>query len=321
LYNMTVKLENKNLDTLIRLGTRGSPLALVQANMVRDAILKVKPGIEVRIIKITTSGDWKPEHGETRLKEEEGGKGQFAKEIEQALLEGTIDIAVHSMKDMETRQPYGLEIPFMLPREDVRDAFLSFKANSISDLPQGAVVGTSSVRRSAFLRSIRPDLEIVPFRGNVQTRIDKMKAGQVDATFLACAGLNRLGLANQITSIIPVKEFFPAVGQGAVGIEIRSSDKNNLSFFSQFLCAETYLCVAAERAVLRELDGSCHTPIGVYACKEGNKLFLRVSVVSEDGKFRLDEEDRDEFLNIDSAEKLGKAVAKRVRHKIPDGIL
>lgn len=315
---MTVKTE---LNKIIRLGTRGSPLALVQANMVRDKILSVKPDIEVEIIKITTSGDWKPEHGETRLKKEDGGKGQFAKEIEQALLAGAIDIAVHSMKDMETQQPEGLDIPFMLPREDVRDAFLSEKAGSIADLPLGAIVGTSSVRRAAFLKNMRPDLEVVPFRGNVQTRIDKMKAGQVDATFLACAGLNRLDMADKITSTIPLDEFLPAVGQGAVGIEIRADEKDNLSLFSQFSCAETYQCVECERAVLRVLDGSCHTPIGVYACKDGNELLLRVSVASEDGKFRINEEAKAEFGNIKEAITLGKAVARGLKPKIPDGIL
>ena len=315
---MTVKPE---LNKIIRLGTRGSPLALVQAHMVRDNILRVKPDIEVEIIKITTSGDWKPEHGETRLREEDGGKGQFAKEIEQALLEGVIDIAVHSMKDMETQQPEGLIIPFMLPREDVRDAFLAEKASNIAELPENAVIGTSSVRRAAFLKNMRPDLEIVPFRGNVQTRIDKMKSGQVDATFLACAGLNRLGLADQITSIVPEDEFLPAVGQGAVGIEIRREDMDKLSYFSQYSCAETYFNVECERAVLRKLDGSCHTPIGVYAIKEGEELYLRVYVASEDGKFILKEELRSSYGDLEDMKSLGKAVAKQIKPQLPDGIL
>lgn len=317
---MTVKSEYKYPEKIV-IGTRGSPLALVQANMVKDKIANIGQNIDVSIRIIKTSGDWKPQDGEVRLEALEGGKAQFAKEIEEALLAGEIDIAVHSMKDMETVLPEGLVIPFMLPREDVRDAFISDKASCISDLPQGAVVGTASVRRQAFLLNQRPDLNVVPFRGNVQTRLDKLRAGQVDATFLACAGLNRLGMSDEVTSAIEVDEMLPAVGQGAVGIEVRASDLNELSFIDQFCCLKTYLCVGCERGVLRALGGSCHTPVGVHAVLNDGSLYLRVQVVSLDGSQSWSDEDTAVCKDVNDAVTLGERVGVRLKEKVPAEVL
>ncbi|MGH1376104.1 MAG: hydroxymethylbilane synthase [Alphaproteobacteria bacterium] len=317
---MTVKPEYKYPEKIV-IGTRGSPLALVQANIVKDKIAKIGQNIDVTLRIIRTSGDWNPQGGEVRLEALEGGKAQFAKEIEEALLSGEIDIAVHSMKDMETVLPEGLVIPFMLPREDVRDAFISEKASVISDLPQGAIVGTASVRRQAFLLNKRPDLNVVPFRGNVQTRLDKLRDGQVDATFLACAGLNRLGMADEVTSAIEIDEMLPAVGQGAVGIEIRSSDVEGMSFISQFSCLKTYVCVECERGVLRALGGSCHTPVGVHATFDNGAIDLRVKVVSLDGTQCWSDEETGVCNGVNDAISLGERVGVRLKGIVPDGVL
>lgn len=317
---MTVKSEKDSPEKLV-IGTRGSPLALWQAYKVRDELAKISPDIAVEIREILTSGDWRPEHGEVRLEESDGGKGQFAKEIEKALLDGDIDLAVHSMKDMETVQPEGLEISCILPREDARDAFLSDIAGCVDDLPLGAVVGTASVRRGAFLLNRRPDLKIVPFRGNVQTRIDKLRAGQVDATFLACAGLKRLGLMAEAACAVGVEDMLPAVAQGAIGIEIRSEDRERLSFMQVLNCRKSSLCVRAERAVLEALDGSCHTPIGVYAVFEGEDMHLRVHVVSPDGVFSLKHAENQLVESDQQAYMFGLKLGISLKEHIPDGIL
>ena len=305
----------------IIIGTRGSPLALVQANDVRDKIDNIGQNIDVELKIIKTSGDWRPEEGEVRLNALEGGKAQFATEIEEALLTGEIDIAVHSMKDMEAVLPKGLCIPYMLPREDVRDAFLSNNAQNIDGLPKGSIVGTASVRRQAFLLHKRPDVQVVPLRGNVQTRIEKLRNGQVDATFLACAGLNRLGLADEITSVLAPEDMLPAAGQGAVGIEMREEDQDKLSFFSQFSCSETYMCVSCERAVLRTLGGSCHTPVGVYAVRDGDRMHLRAQVVSLDGKYIWAEDETRVILSFEEAEGFGEIVGMRLKEVVPKDIL
>ncbi len=312
---MAVKCEK------IIIGTRGSPLALVQANMVKSKIAKLGQDISVSLRIIKTSGDWNPSDGEVRLEVLAGGKAQFATEIEEALLRGEIDIAVHSMKDMETILPDGLIIPFMLPREDARDAFLSNISQNICGLPRGCMVGTSSVRRQAFLLNKRPDLEVAVFRGNVQTRIDKLRAGQVDATFLACAGLNRLGLSDEITSIIDIDDMLPAAAQGAVGIEIRESDMDKLAFISQFSCSKTYICVSAERAVLRALGGSCHTPVGVYAVLDGDEMRLRVKVISLDGSQIWSKDKRRQILSHEQAVNFGEEVGNSLKSIVPAEVL
>ena len=309
----------------LRIGTRGSPLALVQTHMVRDALLAAHDNLEIEVKIIKTSGDWCPQDGEVRLAVDAGGKAQFAKEIEEALLAGAIDCAVHSMKDMETKLPQGLEIKHMLPREDARDAILfnnlADNGQNISDLPHGAVVGTASVRRQAFLLSKRPDLKIVPFRGNVQTRIEKLRAGQVDATLLAIAGLNRLGLADEASSILGTQDMLPAAAQGAVGIEARTGDDEISSLFDAIGCNITFLRVSAERAVLEVLDASCHTPIGAYAEFENGEIHLQAMVVSLDGAQSYAHETTGAVENAQDAQALGRAVGEALKAEMPAGFL
>src|SRR5215468_8925660 len=243
----------------LRIGTRGSPLALVQARAVR-ARLAAAMGVEedgIELVVIRTTGDIIQD----RPLAEAGGKGLFTKEIEEALLDSRIELAVHSAKDMPTVLPAGLAIAAVLPREDARDVFISRKAASLRELARGATVGTASLRRQALVKRLRPDLAVAPMRGNVETRLRKLDAGEVDATLLALAGLKRLGLADQATSIIGVDEFLPAVGQGAVGIETRDDDKRVRDILARVDHADTSTAVACERSFLEALDGSCKTPI------------------------------------------------------------
>lgn len=317
---MSVKSE-KNFPEKIIIGTRGSPLALWQAHKVRDELVKISKHTTFEIKIIKTSGDWSKSDGEVRLKESEGGKGQFAKEIEEALLAGVVDIGVHSMKDMEAIQPHGLCIPFMLPREDARDAFLSNNVQNFNDLPTGSIVGTASVRRAAFVMRKRPDLKIVPFRGNVHTRIEKLRSAQVDATFLAFAGLKRLGLEKEVSGLVDLDDMLPAVGQGAIGIEMRKGDLEKLSFIGQISCEKTYICVECERSILAALDGSCHTPIGVYASIENDKITCRLQIVSPDGQFFMDEEFSATLISVDDVRAQASAFALALKPSIPEGIL
>lgn len=265
----------------LRIGTRGSPLALAQANEVRTRLAAahgVDPeSIEVRIIR--TSGDVILD----RPLAEVGGKGLFTKEIEQALFGCNVDLAVHSAKDMETALPAGLIIAAVLPREDVRDAFISRKAATLTALPAGAVVGTASLRRQAIVRRLRNDLCVVSLRGNVQTRLSKLDAGEIDATMLALAGLKRLGLAAAATSIFSVDEFLPAVGQGAIAIETRENDNRTRELLAPLNDADTMVALTAERALLAALDGSCRTPIAGHAAVAGDALTLRALIVKPDG--------------------------------------
>ncbi|MBI1301613.1 MAG: hydroxymethylbilane synthase [Alphaproteobacteria bacterium] len=317
---MTVKSEYTYPEKLV-IGTRGSPLALIQANMVKDKIETLGQGIDVQIKIITTSGDWKPEHGEKALKADAGGKAQFAKEIEEALLADEVDIAVHSMKDMEADLPHGLIIPYMLPREDVRDVFISNISQNIFDLTKGSIVGTVSVRRQAFLLALRPDLKVVPLRGNVETRLEKLKSGQVDATFLALAGLKRLGLENSATSIVDLKDMLPSVGQGAIGIELKSDRSEELSFVGQFSCFNTVGCVSLEREVLRGLGGSCHTPVGILSRMDKDIIHLETKVVSPDGKQVWAVEKNIPFIDMERAKKDAFLMGQELRRDVPTGIL
>lgn len=265
----------------IRIGTRGSPLALAQAREVA-ARLSEAHGLPVErfeIVVIRTSGD----RIQDRPLSEAGGKGLFTKEIEEALLEARIDLAVHSMKDMPTLLPDGLEIAALLPREDVRDAFISLRFASLSAMPSGARVGTSSLRRSAQISRMRPDLAIVPLRGNVQTRLRKLEAGEADATLLAVAGLHRLGMTDRITAPIPVDDMLPAVAQGAIGIEIRDADGATRALVTAIDDPETSATVSAERAFLGRLEGSCRTPIAALARLENGNIFLRGEILTPDG--------------------------------------
>jgi hydroxymethylbilane synthase len=265
----------------IRIGTRGSPLALAQARMTRAALAVALGASEdaIEIVTIRTSGD----RIQDRPLSEAGGKGLFTKEIEDALLAGTIDIAVHSAKDMPTVLPDGLMLAACLPREDVRDAFISRRAANLADLPHGAVVGTASLRRGAMVKRLRPDVSIVPLRGNVETRLRKLEAGEVDATLLALAGLKRLGLADKATALLDVTEFLPAAGQGAITIEARADDARAREFLAKIDHADTSVALACERAFLGVLDGSCRTPIAGHAVLDGDAISFRGMILRPDG--------------------------------------
>lgn len=269
----------------LKIGTRGSPLALAQAYETRRRLMLAwglaEDAFEIRVIK--TSGD----RIQDRPLKEVGGKGLFTKEIEEAMLDHAIDIAVHSMKDMPVAQPEGLALTCYLPREDVRDAFVSPTGGTLAGLPQGAVVGTSSLRRKAQLAHFRPDLEVVEFRGNVQTRLKKLADGVASCTFLAMAGLNRLGMEEVATAAIPVQEMLPAVAQGAIGIEQREDDDSTRALLEKIHHVPTGQRLAAERAFLAALDGSCETPIAGLADLEDGRLTLRGEVLRPDGSERI----------------------------------
>ncbi|NQV59547.1 MAG: hydroxymethylbilane synthase [Alphaproteobacteria bacterium] len=271
----------------IRIGTRGSPLALAQAEEVKSRLLTAHPDLTadaVVIVVIATTGD----RIQNKPLKDFGGKGLFTKEIEEALLAGEIDLAVHSMKDVPTELPIGLGIVCLLPREDPRDGFLSPIADSLATLPRGAIVGSSSLRRVAQVRHARPDLRVVDFRGNVNTRMRKLSEGVAQATFLACAGLNRLGLAERITAPVPVEVMLPAVAQAVIGIEIRLDDSVTAEYLAPLHHLETAHCVAAERALLAALDGSCRTPIAALAELQGGGLTLRAQILRVDGSEALE---------------------------------
>ncbi len=265
----------------LKIGTRGSPLALVQAHETRDRLVAahgLNPA-DIEIVVISVTGD----QIRDRPLAEIGGKGLFTKEIEDALLAGNIHMAVHSMKDLPAVLPDGLVIAAVLPREDARDAFLSLTANSIAELPVGAKIGSSSVRRTAQLLRMRPDLRTVLFRGNVQTRLRKLSEGVADATFLACAGLNRLGLAEKITAAMPTEIMLPALAQGAIGIEMREGDEETKQLLSGINHTESSIAVACERAFLQTLDGSCRTPLAGHASLDGGILNFRGHALTLDG--------------------------------------
>jgi hydroxymethylbilane synthase len=266
---------------LLRIGTRGSPLALIQANMVRSLLAKAVGADEAafEIVVIKTTGD----AIQDRPLSEVGGKGLFTKEIEEALLSGRIDLAVHSAKDMPTVSQPGLLLAACLEREDPRDAFISLKAKTLADLPRGARLGTASLRRQAAVKRARPDLNVSPLRGNVETRLRKLESGDVDATLLAFAGLKRLGLAHVATHVMPVEEFLPAVAQGAIGVETRGDDNRTRQIVAQVNHVATFIAVACERAFLAALDGSCKTPLAGHATLSGDTLHFRGLIARPDG--------------------------------------
>ena len=268
-------------DRKLLIGTRGSPLALWQANHVR-ALLIAAHGLgedAVALEPITTSGD--------RIRDKPlrdfGGKGLFTKEIDEALLGNRVDIAVHSMKDLPTELPPGITIAAVLPRGDVRDAFISAKGESLAALPPGAVVGSSSLRRQAQVKRLRPDLQAIDFRGNVETRLKKLDQGMVDATLLALAGLERLGLTRHVTSVLPTDEMLPAVAQGAIGVSCRSDDVKTRDLLQALNDDRTATAVSCERAFLGELDGSCRTPIAGLAEIADGVLRFRGLVLNPEG--------------------------------------
>jgi hydroxymethylbilane synthase len=267
---------------LATIGTRGSPLALAQAHEVRDRLARAHQVEPERIVikTIRTSGD----AIQDRPLFDVGGKGLFTKEIEEALLAGSIDFAVHSSKDVPTFLPDATWLPAFLPREDVRDVFISPRAGSLKDLPAGATVGTASLRRQAMVLRLRPDLKVNSLRGNVETRLRKIAAGEADATLLALAGLNRLGLQDKATRVLEVDEFLPAVGQGAIAIESRRDDDRINSFVKAIGDSETEVALSAERSFLALLDGSCRTPIGGHCRVDGERIHFRGLIISPDGR-------------------------------------
>ena len=263
------------------IGTRGSPLALAQANQVRCrlAAAHALDADAITLEVIRTTGD----RIHDRPLTEAGGKGLFTKEIEEALIAGAIDLAVHSAKDMPTILPPGLRIAGVLEREDARDVFISRKAKTLGELPRGARVGTASLRRQALVKQLRPDLIVVPMRGNVETRLRKLDAGEVDATVLALAGLKRLGLTDAATAVLPIEEFLPAVGQGIIAMEARGDDERMLDLVLAISHAATAAALTAERAFLAVLEGSCRTPIAGYAAVAGGQLAFRGLIAKPDG--------------------------------------
>jgi len=265
----------------LRIGTRGSPLALAQAEETRTRLEAAFPDLAgaIEIVIIQTTGD----NIQDRPLAAIGGKGLFTKEIDEAQLEGRVDIAVHSMKDVPTLLPEGLTLGALLPREDVRDVLISAKGRSLAELPAGAVVGSASLRRAAQILRRRPDLSVVPFRGNVQTRLRKLAEGQVDATLLAMAGLNRLGLRPIEAVPLSVEEMLPAVAQGAIGITCRSDDVRVIGYLAALDHPPTRHRVTAERTFLAVLDGSCRTPIAGLATLDGERLTLTGMILRPDG--------------------------------------
>jgi len=301
---------------LVRIGTRGSPLALWQANETRRRLGDVHPELTaddaVEIVVIRTSGDKLQQGALTDV----GGKGLFTKEIEEAMLEGIIDIAVHSMKDVPTWFPDGLMIDCLLPREDPRDALIAPAVGSIADLPEGVTVGTASLRRKALLLHRRPDLKVVPLRGNVDTRLGKVAAGEVDATFLALAGLIRLGREDVGATPIAADEMLPAVCQGIVGIEQRQDDDRVAALLAPLNDAETADRAAAERTLLAGLDGSCRTPIAALADITGNDMYFRAAIVRPDGSELIETERRGAVAD---AAAMGDDAADELRGKAGKG--
>jgi hydroxymethylbilane synthase len=265
------------MQPILRLGTRGSPLALVQARLVATALRDAHGwGPElIEIEPIATSGDQNRDRSLAEL----GGKALWTRELDLALLDGRIDLAVHSMKDVETIRPPGLAIAAMLPRADVRDRLVG--ASSLATLPQGARFGTSSPRRAAQLLARRRDLAILPFRGNVETRLRKIQLGEVDATLLAAAGLDRLGHPD--VGVV-LDDFLPAPSQGAIGVEVRSGDRRVKALIGAIDDRATHLCVGAERRLLEGLGGSCRSPVAALAMLDGDEIWLRAEILTEDGR-------------------------------------
>lgn len=303
---------------LLRIGTRGSKLALVQTGLVRDALAAAVPELgapgAIEIVVIKTTGD----AIQDRPLSEAGGKGLFVKEIEEALLGNRIDAAVHSMKDMPTAQPAGLAISAFLPREDVRDGLIAGDVKRIADLKRGAVIGSAALRRKAQLLHLRPDLQVVNFRGNVDTRLAKQAAGVVDATLLAMAGLKRLGLGN-VGAPISEEEMLPAVGQGAVCIECRLDDARTRGWLAAIDHAPTATCVAAEHAMLAVLDGSCRTPIAGHATLDaGGSLRLRGLILKPDGSQAIATERSGSAMD---AEAIGRDAGEELKKRGGSGFL
>jgi hydroxymethylbilane synthase len=311
-------MQMPNARTPLKIGTRGSPLALAQAHETRARLMAAHglPEDAFEIVAIRTTGDDRTLIAADRPLKEIGGKGLFTKEIEEALSAGRIDIAVHSMKDMPVLQPDGLVLDCHLPREDVRDAFVSRSFARLADLPEGAVVGSSSLRRRAQLAHRRPDLRLVQFRGNVQTRLRKLDDGVAMATLLAMAGLNRLGMAEVAQEPIEPEEMLPAVAQGAIGIERRAADGRVAALLAAIHDRATGERLAAERAFLTRLDGSCETPIAGLALHQGGGLWLRGEILRPDGSEVIAGERR---CAVADAAEAGADLARELLAQAPAG--
>lgn len=298
----------------LRIATRKSPLALWQANFVKDRLEALYPDLRVELVPMSTQGDKILDTPLAKV----GGKGLFVKELETAMLEGRADIAVHSMKDVPVEFPEGLGLHTICEREDPRDAFVSNRFKQIDELPQGAVVGTSSLRRQCQLRAARPDLVIRDLRGNVNTRLAKLDAGEYDAIILAAAGLKRLEMTHRITAFIEPEQSLPANGQGAVGIECRLDDVELHALLAPLEHTETRIRVLTERAMNRALQGGCQVPIGAYALVQGDEIWLRGLVGSPDGTQVI----RDEIRGpLTDGEALGHTLAQRLLADGADAIL
>ena len=309
-----MKLTLPSPDVPLKIGTRGSPLALAQAYETRQRLCQAfdldESAFEIIVIK--TTGDKVLD----RPLKEIGGKGLFTREIEEDMLSGKIDIAVHSMKDMPVLQPVGLLLDTYLPREDVRDAFVSHSFEGISELPAGTLVGTSSLRRKAQLQNKHPDLTVVEFRGNVQTRLKKLEDGVASCTFLAMAGLNRLDMTHVAKSAVAVEDMLPAVAQGAIGIERRENDLNTAGLLEAIHDIPTGQRLSAERAFLKELDGSCETPIAGLAELQGGQIHLRGEVLRPDGSEAINDH---ATAPIEDAAILGQELAKKLLSEAGEG--
>ncbi len=308
------------LKNSLRLGTRNSSLAIIQAEIVRDALLKAFKKIPpIEIVTIQTSGDWNPGQQEQSFIDLNANKGFFTKEIEENLLAGNIDMAVHSMKDVPTQIPEDLIFAAILERADPRDAFLSPKASTLDALPNGARIGTSSLRRRAQVLAKRPDTRVIPLRGNVDTRLRKLDAGEADATILAVAGLQRLNAMDRISSILDTETMLPSAGQGAIGVQIRENDEKMRHFLTRINARMTFDCVMAERAVLRELGGTCHMPIAALAeIRAGDTLELNALVARLDGAEVIRTQRKGP---VSSAVAMGEEAGEELRKRMPCGFL
>ena len=302
------------LEKTLKIATRQSPLALWQANYVKDRLQQLYPDLTIELVPMVTKGDVILDSPLAKI----GGKGLFVKELENALLNKEADIAVHSMKDVPMQFPEGLGLAVICQREDPRDAFVSHSYRTFAELPQGAVVGTSSLRRQCQLKALRPDLDIRSLRGNVGTRLSKLDNGDYDAIILASAGLIRLGLADRIASFIDVEQSLPAAGQGAVGIECRTDDVQVHALLAPLADAETTYCVRAERAMNNHLQGGCQVPIGGYAVLQQGQLYLRALVGDIDGSRIIRAEGKSA---VENAEVLGVQIAEQLLAQGADKIL
>ncbi len=302
------------MSKILKIATRKSPLALWQAYFVRDSLMAAHPGLQVELVKMMTQGDKILDTPLAKI----GGKGLFVKELEQGMQAGEADIAVHSMKDVPMALPEGFILPTICEREVPLDAFVSHNYEKFEDLPQGAKVGTSSMRRSSQLLAQRPDLEILSLRGNVQTRLGKLDNGDFDAIILASAGLIRLELEDRIRSPIPAETILPAVGQGAVGIECREGDDETIALLACLNDEDSHTRVAAERAYNHTLEGGCQVPIGGFALLEDDQLWLRGLVASPDGKEMITGEIRGHRAD---GEDMGVALANDLLSRGADEIL